>query len=310
MLFPEEIFVKFFLPNIRIVLANELSKKGYSQTQIAEILGITQARVNGYLKSNYNQAIEGLQKIGIDNEDLRLILDNYLSEESINKFHTLRILYTFWQNKLISGKICNFHYKVSGLDSTCTICLKQDLASDMIENLRMKNELKEAFKILSSSPFVFKIIPQINTNIVYSKKKAEKIQDIMAFPGRIIRYMNTLKILGEPEFGVSTHLAKMLLLAHLKNSSIRSCTYIKYDETILKIIKKLDLIFDFNLLKENKEDPVVYSFKEFLKSKGPPTILIDEGRKNYEPVCYIFGKNPYEVAKIVLLIAENYTLNF
>lgn len=308
MLFPEEIFVKDFLPNIRVILAKEFYKRNYSQTQIAEILGITQARVNGYLKSNYNEAIKNLEKIGIKSEDVELLINNSLAEVPIDKFYILRTIHSFWQNILSSGKVCNYHYKISGLSSNCTICLKPELATDFMEELRMKNELKEAFKTFSSSPLALKIVPQINTNIAYSKKRAEKTQDIMAFPGRIVKFMDTLRILGEPEFGASTHLAKMLLQAHLKNNEIRACLYIKFDKLILRSIKELNINYDFNELKDNKEDPVVFSFKEFLKRNQVPTVLIDEGRKNYEAVCYIFGKSPIDVVKLALIIAEKYTL--
>jgi Predicted transcriptional regulator len=65
MLFPEEIFVKEFLPNIRVILAHELYKRNYSQTKIAEILGITQARINGYLKSSYEKSLDNLQMMGL-----------------------------------------------------------------------------------------------------------------------------------------------------------------------------------------------------------------------------------------------------
>jgi len=308
MLFPEEIFVKEFLPNIRVILAHELYKRNYSQTKIAEILGITQARINGYLKSSYEKSLDNLQMMGLKKEDITLLVDNFFSENGIDKFFALRMINSYWQNLLANGKICQYHYKMAGLNQNCTICLKSNIASDFLEDVRMKNELKEAFKLLNSSPFFPYIMPQINTNIAYAKDKAEKINDVLAFPGRIIKYKSGIKILADPEFGASNHLAKMLILAHKKDNSIRSCIDIKFDKSILKIIKELEIEYNYNLRYDDEEDPVVFSFREYLKNKKIPRILIDDGRKGYESICYIFGKNPIDIAKTTLLIAEKYTL--
>ena len=66
MLFPEEIFVKQFLPNIRILLTHELNNKGFTQVKIANVLGISQARVNAYLKNKPEKALRIINRLGFN----------------------------------------------------------------------------------------------------------------------------------------------------------------------------------------------------------------------------------------------------
>lgn len=307
MIFPEELFVKEILPKIRIILSNELYKKGFSQTKIANVLGITQARVNFYLKQNIELAYKKLEKMGINKLELFFIIQNILNEKIFDKVTILKMIRNFWLNILVSGAICNYHVNLAKLPFDCSICLKPPLKI-LNEKEKMIKEIKEAVKILESSNIFYLLIPEININIAYSLPKANKREDILSFPGRLIKYKTKLKAISEPEFGSSQHLAFMLIEAHKKNHKIRACMYIKYDEFILRIIKKLKLNYDFNYNKKelNVEDPVLISFQKYLKERDVPTILIDKGGYGLEPICYIFGKKPKEIVDISLKISEEY----
>jgi len=307
MLFPEEIFVKQFLPNVRILLTHELNSKGFTQVKIANILGITQARVNAYLKMKREKALKIINRLGFNSFEVETLIKNLTNEKEIDKNIVLRVIYYYWKQQVSQGLLCKYHILKSNIEQTCNICLTN---IDLNEKFKMVEEIKKAAKLIENSTFFHFVMPQVNTNLAYALPNARTINDVLAFPGRLVKIRNTVRSIGEPEFGASKHIASMLLLAYYNNSQIRSCMCIKFDNEILRILKLLNLKIDFNFPKNRKEaDPVLKAFKRFLELKNVPDVLIDRGGYGLEPVCYIFGKNPMQVVTIALKIAERYSVN-
>ncbi|MDY6778233.1 MAG: hypothetical protein SVU32_06185 [Candidatus Nanohaloarchaea archaeon] len=56
-----EPIVKHILPALRSVVAEELSRRGYSQTEIAELMDLTQPAVSQYLNHERGRAIETIK---------------------------------------------------------------------------------------------------------------------------------------------------------------------------------------------------------------------------------------------------------
>ncbi len=306
MSFPEELFVKEILPYVRVILSKKLSEKGYSQLRIAKLLGVTQAMVSFYLKEDLEVAYSKLREIGIDMDGLKYLVFGIVEESFIDEIFIMRTIRNFFLNQFSSGAICNYHIKRAGLDPNCDICIKFAFAGIENERYKMIQELKKETEKLLSSPEFYLLIPEVFSNIVYSLPNPQNLKDVLSFPGRIIKYKNSAKVISEPEFGVSTHLASMLLEANKKKNEIRCCICIKYNSEILKIIKSLGLIYDFNFPKKKSEDPVLDAFKRFLRERELPQVLIDKGGKGLEPICYVFGRNPEEVIDLTLKIAKLY----
>lgn len=59
---PCEKMARYYIPALRVSIAKDLSKLGKTQTDIAKILGITQAAVNKYLSGNYSSDIKKMEK--------------------------------------------------------------------------------------------------------------------------------------------------------------------------------------------------------------------------------------------------------
>jgi predicted fused transcriptional regulator/phosphomethylpyrimidine kinase/predicted transcriptional regulator len=307
MLYPEELFIKDILPNFRIVLAKKLIEKGYSQSKIAKLIGVTQARVNTYAKADLKKTLDKIEEIGFNIEEFNSLIDSIVNEQSLDAIFILRNLRNYFLSSLTSGLLCKYHIKVANLSPYCDVCLKYKEVSSLTERLKMMQEIKKAVENLVSSKEFFFLIPEVYTNLAYSLPNPQGINDVLSFPGRIIKFKNAVKIISEPEFGASKHIANMLIEANKKNQEIRACICIKYDENILRIIKSLKYSFAFNYKKKKiYQDPVVEAFKEFLKNNPVPQILIDKGGKGLEPVCYIFGRNPSEVVSIALSISKSY----
>ena len=308
MLLPEEIFVKKVLPRLKFLLTVRLYDKGYTQNKLSKILVISQPMINNYLKLRTRgeyEFFEELEKIGVKRRDIEELVD-YIAEEKVSDNVTLiRILENFWRNLVSSGAICSYHIKIANLNPECDVCLAKKIQPQNKEE--MVEEIKTALKILENSTEFHRIVPEINTNIAYSLPNAKFKFEVLSFPGRLIKFKQRIKAIAEPEFGASTHLANMVILAHSRNKRIRSCIYIKYNKKIQKVLDKMGLDYKFNLNLKSEDDPVLFSFKKFLEENEVPTILIDKDREGFEPVCYIFANNPIEVAKLAVEIANEYS---
>ncbi|MGC8538770.1 MAG: transcriptional regulator [Candidatus Micrarchaeia archaeon] len=70
---------KIILPAIRAALASELSRRGYTQQQIAGMIGVAQVAVSKYLNGKYSKKIENTKNF---------IIKNNMIEEIIGKEET------------------------------------------------------------------------------------------------------------------------------------------------------------------------------------------------------------------------------
>jgi predicted fused transcriptional regulator/phosphomethylpyrimidine kinase len=80
-------------------------------------------------------------------------------------------------------------------------------------------ELKKAVDILKEEKVGY-LIPEVSSNLGYALPNAEGSQDVAAFPGRIVRFKDSIAFSSDPEFGGSKHIAKTGIL-HLSAVSSR-----------------------------------------------------------------------------------------
>lgn len=156
------------------------------------------------------------------------------------------------------------------------------------------------------------LIPEIQSNLVYLLPYGENPSDVAGFPARITRYYNDIYAAFYPDFGVSRHVASVVLAANRYFPEIRSVMNIKFSEKILAAIEKLSFkVTSF----DRKREPKIIKEREggsldwgvsvaCEKLKVTPDAIFDRGDTGKEPVIRIFGKSPEEVAKKVVKICK------
>ncbi|GAB4441402.1 MAG: bifunctional hydroxymethylpyrimidine kinase/phosphomethylpyrimidine kinase [bacterium] len=156
------------------------------------------------------------------------------------------------------------------------------------------------------------LIPEIQSNLVYLLPYGENLLDVAGFPARITRYYDDIHTAFYPDFGVSKHMASVVLAANRYFPEIRSAMNIKFSEKILATLEKLS----FNVTSfDRKREPKIIKEREGSsldwgvsvaceKLKLAPDAIFDRGDIGKEPVIRIFGKNPEEVAKKVVRICK------
>jgi hydroxymethylpyrimidine/phosphomethylpyrimidine kinase len=176
-----------------------------------------------------------------------------------------------------------------------------------MERYRMIQELKKAVKILKSKK-VGDLIPEVSSNLGYALPHAEGIDDVAAFPGRIVRWKDALATLGDPEFGASKHIASIILTMMKFHPEYCSAMNIRYSrENITRLRKRGFLVghFDRRLepkrMKQREGSSLEWGVGEVLRnSRQVPDFIYDEGDVGKEPMIRVLGRDPQEVVDKIL----------
>jgi len=176
-----------------------------------------------------------------------------------------------------------------------------------MERHRVLQELKKALELMKEAK-VGNLIPEVSSNLGYALPQAEGMEDVAAFPGRIVRYKDTVTTFSDPEFGASKHVANIILTAMKSNPEYCSAMNIRYSKENVNQIKKRGFLvghFDRRLepkrVKEKEGSSLEWGVGEVLKRmKRVPDFIYDEGDVGKEPMIRVLGKDPVEVVQKVL----------
>ncbi len=154
------------------------------------------------------------------------------------------------------------------------------------------------------------LIPEIQMNIGYALPDAKTTADVAAFPGRIGRHAGKVLFRGDPQFGASSHVARLVLTYMRYHPHVRCAACVRHDETFIKKAASKKLVIEFiDRMKEPKKikgaegkslDYLVDSVLK--KAKRPPDIVYDRGAIGKEPVIRLFAKDPLELVEKMEMI--------
>jgi hydroxymethylpyrimidine kinase/phosphomethylpyrimidine kinase len=176
-----------------------------------------------------------------------------------------------------------------------------------MERYRVIQELKRAVDVLREEK-IGHLIPEVSSNLGYALSYAEEIQDVAAFPGRIVRFKDSIATAGDPEFGASKHIANIILTMMRFDSEYCSAMNIRYSkENIVRLREKGFLIGHFDRRLEPKEvkgregSSLEWGVGEVLRKMGRvPDFIYDEGDHGKEPMIRVLGRDPMEVIHKIL----------
>ncbi|MEA2052492.1 MAG: bifunctional hydroxymethylpyrimidine kinase/phosphomethylpyrimidine kinase [Euryarchaeota archaeon] len=175
------------------------------------------------------------------------------------------------------------------------IVVNQSLRKDADRYFVLEN-VKEAVTMLKETPNFKKHIPEVGTNIGMAIADAESEHDVAAVDGRIIPAKEGVHA-GCVDFGVSSHVARLILTMMKHDKTKRSAINLKYASELIEACEELGLtVSSFDRAKEPagaktmdwgvREASVVFS----------PDVVYDLGAVGKEPMVRIFGNTAVEVA--------------
>ena len=180
-----------------------------------------------------------------------------------------------------------------------------------MERYQVIQELKKSVELLKENK-VGHLIPEVSSNLGYALPYAEGIGDIAAFPGRIVRFKDSIATPCAPEFGASQHVANIILTVMKFDPEYCSAMNIRYSkENVSKIEGKGFLIGHFDRrhepkkVKEKEGSSLEWGVGEVLKKmKRLPDFIYDEGDVGKEPMIRVLGRNPMDIVHKILNLAN------
>jgi len=155
-----------------------------------------------------------------------------------------------------------------------------------------------------------KYVPEVGMNIGYALPNAKKIEQVCTINGRITKTQDKPRMCGGLAFGVSKHIAAIVLAAMPFDLDMRCAMNIKYSEENLEKCKKADFtIGSFDRTKEptKKISTMEWGTKETItRLNYIPDIIYDIGGMGKEPMIRILGRNPKEVVDKAYLLSKNH----
>lgn len=168
---------------------------------------------------------------------------------------------------------------------------------------RIEKELSSAISHFVSIKEIQELIPEVQTNFVYSKPRPRSISDVLGLEGRLVKTGSSVAVAGMLKYGGSRHVANAVLEVAKKFPATRSAVNIRYDKkTIQKAISKrfrvshYDRMLESLDLKKKEGKTVSWGIKNAIANlKSPPDIIYHTGDVGKEPMILLFGKTPKDV---------------
>ncbi len=170
-------------------------------------------------------------------------------------------------------------------------------------------DLKNGVDALIQSKHFVKLIPEVGCNIAMALPSAASNSEVAAITGRIVKLKGSSEVVGEIEFGASSHVAPTILTAMKHNSRSRACMNIRYSQKLVDICRRLDLSVASFAMDDEPADTHTMdrgTSQAINKYGAVPDIIYNKGAIGKEAMIRIMGQTATEIANKAVKIAEIY----
>jgi hypothetical protein len=305
MKFIEEVVVEEFLPTFRSMLAEALRDRGFTQREVAEALGISQSAVSKYAHGQVARRQEFLddQRVqdlvertadGLAAGDLSPVGALVEAEVLVRRLEDGDLLTRLHEESMPELAEYDADFAVHDPDSRVRTT-EQVLAS-----------VRRGLRTLTSASGFAGLIPNVGSNLVECLPNAGDIGDVAGVPGRIFDVKGQATVPGDPEFGVSEHVAGVLLSARETGLDVRAAVNLRYDPALIDDLDSAGYpTIEFD--PDAPTDPVRAVLADVVERDGggdadeqPETVVVyQSGGYGIEPITYVLGPDAVTVAGVV-----------
>jgi predicted fused transcriptional regulator/phosphomethylpyrimidine kinase/predicted transcriptional regulator len=295
MRFVEELVVEEFLPTFRSMLAEALRERGLTQSEVAELLGISQSAVSKYVHGEVARNDRLLTDRRL--KDLVGRLAEGLASGEMTRVQALVEAEVFVRQLEQGDLLAQFHEEtMPGLaeygDDRFAV---HDPDSRVRESERTLASVRRGLRILENTSGFAGLIPAVGSNLVEALSEAEGIEDIAAVPGRILDIKGSVAVPGDPEFGVSEHVASVLLAARAGGSDARAALNVRYDPDVVAALEAAG----HQTVEFDPEAPVAEAVAAAVEADPDATVLYQTGGEGIEPIVYVLAADAPAAARAV-----------
>ncbi|WP_267162078.1 thiamine-phosphate synthase family protein [Halovenus salina] len=297
MKFIEELVVEEFLPTFRSMLAEALRERGRTQNEVAELLGISQSAVSKYVHGEVERNDRLLEDSQVT--DLVERLADGLTDGEMTPAEALVEAEVCIRQLERGGTLTDLHTEaVPALAGEGHVDI-HDPDSRLREAGQVRASVRRGLRVVQNTEGFAGLIPAVGSNLAESLSTTETIEDVAAVPGRIIDVHGRVTIPGEPEFGVSQHVANILLAARDNGSDHRAALNVSYDEDLLAALEEGGAV----TAEFDAEASVEPAIAAALAKTPDADVLYQTGGFGIEPILYVLGADAPTVATTVRDIA-------
>jgi predicted fused transcriptional regulator/phosphomethylpyrimidine kinase len=193
------------------------------------------------------------------------------------------------------------------------------MVTDLSEKIDMTGRLYLGLEQIESCMEFSALIPQVRTNFVYASKDSINLEDVLAVEGRITVVDKHPKAAGKIKFGASNYMAYLILEIRKADPEIRCVIDFVNSPEIVDFLKDYckEKGWVFSVIDRHLEPEAVrgqegastpWKVAEAIRAAGGkmPKVFCEIGADEKEPVCYLVGKDPMEVAEQICELARKY----
>ncbi len=300
MKFIEEIVVEEFLPTVRSMLADALAEAGLTQREIADAIGVSQSAVSKYIHGEVERHPEIL-----GDERVQETVDELaegLASGTMDDVGALVELEVLIRTLEAPGELlARMHEReVPGLRERAGPFRIHDPESEIRQREQVRASVRRAIGRLERAPGFADLLPQVGANVVEILPQGDRVEDVAGVPGRIIDVEGAVEIPGEPAFGVSGHLAGILIAARAGGSDKRAAINIRYSEAIVDALRADGL----QVLEVPGEADIRAAVREAVGATPAADAIAQTGGFGVEPVTYLLADDAAESVDQALTLVD------
>jgi len=302
MKFVEEIVVEEFLPTVRSMLAADLRERDFTQREVADALGISQSAVSKYAHGEVTTS----DAISDDGRVQALVerIGDGLATGDMSRVQALIeievLIRQLEDGDLLAERHRDRMPELREYDASFDV---HDPESGARTTEQVRSSVRRGLRILRNTSGFAALVPNVGSNLVECLPEATDVEDVAGVPGRIFDVRGTATIPSDPEFGVSEHVASVLLSAREAGTPVRSAVNLRYDEGLVGELHDTGYpTVEFAVDRDaGGHDATRQSIVEAVRDAAPdgPFVLYQTGGFGIEPITYVLAADAPAVARIV-----------
>ena len=295
MKFLEEVVVDEFLPTFRSLLAADLRQRGLTQHEVADLLGVSQSAVSKYAHGDVtvNQAVADDERV----QETVVRIGGGLASGDMSQVQALVEAEVLIRRLSARGDVvADLHDQampaLADYDGDFRV---HDPESEVRVRERVVSSVRRGVRMLEHASGFATLIPAVGSNLVECTPEADGVEDVAGVPGRILDVMGRTEIPADPEFGVSVHVASILLAARDAGSDARACLNVRYDDDILDELAALG--YDCVAFDPEGEDSAA-ALRPTVAEHPDADVLYQTGGFGVEPIVYLLADSAPAAAEL------------
>lgn len=269
------------------MLAEDLRDRGLTQSEVADALGISQSAVSKYAHGD-------VERNDLFFEDRRVerlverIGEGFAGGEmsSVEALGEVQALIRRLEDRDL---ICQVHEEempeLAGLG--CDFCIR-GADSELRAEERALSSIRRGLRIIENASGFAGLIPNVGSNLCQCVPDATEITDVAAIPGRIFDVKGRATIPGQPEFGVSEHVAGVLLAARAHGSDAYAALNVNYEP---EHVEALEAMGERTAEFDAEYDDIDEAIGEAFATTPDATVIYQTGGYGVEPIIYILAED-------------------